>query len=123
MIRLVWLGSCCKVEGVNREIKSVALDRFYVAGLGEYYSDALKIEAWLKNRSIQAEAGSLLTDKLIQREAQRMKILEDLARKRKISAEELIDQILCDRAEGMSPEDYKEFLATMENEPNPVAET
>lgn len=62
--------------------------------LGEYYSDMLAIEAWIKERPVATEAANLLCAKLQEREATRNAKLDHLASKRGISREELIQMIL-----------------------------
>lgn len=51
----------------------------YYANLSPVYLWALTLEAWLKNRSLSEEAGSLLCAKLMEREAARDRLLEKVA--------------------------------------------
>lgn len=80
--------------------------RFQIPFLGEYYNDLLAIEAWLKDRAAPTEAQNMLCSALAEREAARAAIIEHLARKRGISADALIDQILAGTAEHLTPEEY-----------------
>ena len=77
-----------------------------IAGLSEYYYDQLTIEAYLKGRSLRMEAQSLLGAILYRRRDDRAKMLAELARKRDITVEEMIDMILMGVAEEMSPDEY-----------------
>jgi hypothetical protein len=74
-------------------------ERLYVAPLGEIYMDALKYEAWLKNRSLSAEANSLLCSALMKREEYRDRMLGEMAAKRGISVDQLKSMILRDEAD------------------------
>ena len=80
--------------------------RFQMPFLGEYYNDLLAIEAWLKDRAAPTEAQNMLCSALTEREAARNAIIKRLARKRGISADALIDQILSGTAEHLTPEEY-----------------
>ncbi|MFG6100502.1 hypothetical protein SPB21_35015 [Leptothoe sp. ISB3NOV94-8A] len=90
--------------------------RFQMPFLGEYYNDLLAIEAWLKDRSAPTEAQNMLCSALTEREATRNAIIERLARKRGISAEALIDQILAGTAEHLTPEEYATLRDQQEQE-------
>lgn len=69
-------------------------DRIRLAALGEYYEDALAVEAALKNRTTAAEAASLLCAKLQERKTNRAEMVQYLAEKRGISAKEMWAQLL-----------------------------
>ncbi len=69
-------------------------ERLRLAPLGEYYEDALKIEAAIKNRTTAAEAASLLCAKLQERKANRAEMVQYLANKRGISEKEMWVQLL-----------------------------
>jgi hypothetical protein len=99
-----------------KENRRVA-DRFFVSRLGEPYYDALKIEAWLKGRTMAAEGNSLLCARLMQREDYRKTMLERCARKRGISVDELWDLILQDRARPFEAQDYAEWAEWAEEPP------
>ena len=77
------------------------MGRLYIAPLGEAYEDALRIEAWLKNRTVASEASSLLSARLMSRQSYREKMIGYLATKRGISPEELTQQILSGEAKPM----------------------
>lgn len=67
----------------------MATKRFYVSWMGEYYMDALKVEAALKGRTQANEAASLLGAKLQEREEKRKNMVNYLAKKRGIPYEEM----------------------------------
>ena len=94
----------------------MASERFYIAQLGEPYFDMLKVEAWLKRRTMSAEGNSILCSRLMQRESYRHQLVSELARKRGISYEQMWDDILCDRAVPMTPAEYAQ-LQGQQSEP------
>jgi plasmid stability protein len=69
-------------------------DRQYASGMGEFYLDALAVEAALKQRSIAAEAGSLLCAKLQEREARRTAMVLYMANRRNISFNQMWSLLL-----------------------------
>jgi hypothetical protein len=66
----------------------------YYANLGISHYWMLFVEAWLKNRSLAEEAGSLLAAKLVQRTQDRDEMLNRIARRMGISYDELWDGII-----------------------------
>ncbi|MEN8443376.1 MAG: hypothetical protein ABG776_00020 [Cyanobacteria bacterium J06555_13] len=80
-----------------------------IAGLSEFYYDQIVVEAWLKGRSIRAEAQSLLQAMLYKRLEPKKMMLAELARKRGITVEQLTDDILTGKAQPLSPEQYAAF--------------
>lgn len=66
----------------------------YYANLGLSHYEMLFVEAWLENRSLAEEAGSLLSAKLVQRKEERDEMLRKLARRMGITYDELWDGIL-----------------------------
>lgn len=64
------------------------LNRYY-ANLSVYYYWMLVVEAWLKNRSLSEEAGSLLSAKLMQRKPEREEMLTTIATEMGITRDEL----------------------------------
>lgn len=99
-------------NGKNEELKGgsrMATERFYIAQPGEIYYDMLKVEAWLKRRTMSAEGTSILCSRLMQREEYRNRLVAELARKRGITFEQMWDDILCDRAVYMTPNEYKQL--------------
>ena len=64
------------------------LNRYY-ANLSVYYYWMLVVEAWLKNRSLSEEAGSLLSAKLMQRKPEREEMLMTIASELGITRDEL----------------------------------
>lgn len=94
--------------------ETMAKARFFISSLGELYHDALKLEAWIKDRSMAAEGNSLLCAALMRREEYRNRALEYLAAKRGISREELIALILTDQAEKLSSEEYASAIQEQE---------
>lgn len=89
--------------------KAIKSDRIYASGIGEYYRDALKIEAALKQRSEPIEAGSLLCAKLQEREEKRIKMVRYMAQKRGIEFEQMWDLLL--RGEFLSAEEIESASA------------
>lgn len=66
----------------------------YYANLSPYYFWLLTIEAWLKNRSLAEEAGSLLQAKLGERAAKRDEMLTLIADRLGTTKDRLQQQIL-----------------------------
>lgn len=77
---------------------NMASDRMQITRPGEYYMDALKIEAFLKNNTVAGEAKSLICARLMQRKDYREEMLDWVARKRGVTRQELIDAILAGEA-------------------------
>lgn len=77
---------------------NMASDRMQITRPGEYYMDALKIEAFLKNNTVAGEAKSLICARLMQRKDYREEMLDWVARKRGFTRQELIDAILAGEA-------------------------
>lgn len=96
----------------------MASDRFYIAPLGEPYYDILKVEAWLKRRTMSAEANSILCARLMQREDYRRRLVEECARKRGIPFQQMWDDIIYDRARPMTAQEY----AAQKDRPEPEQE-
>jgi hypothetical protein len=69
------------------------LNRYY-ANLSVYYYWLLVVEAWLKNRSLSEEAGSLLSAKLMQRKPEREEMLNAIATEMGITRDELWQGII-----------------------------
>jgi hypothetical protein len=69
------------------------LNRYY-ANLSVYYYWMLVVEAWLKNRSLSEEAGSLLSAKLMERKAHREEMLMTIATEMGITRDELWQGII-----------------------------
>lgn len=69
-------------------------ERQYASGMGEYYLDALAVEAALKKRSIAAEAGSLLCAKLQEREPRRTAMVQYMADRRGITFNQMWSLLL-----------------------------
>ena len=89
-------------------------ERLYVAPLGEAYMDFLREEAYLKNRSMAAEANSLLCSKLVQRMPLREELLRMLANKRGVTVEHLRQKVWTNQATQLSPEEYAILLQAIE---------
>lgn len=84
------------------------MGRIQIRDPGEFYSDMLAIEAFLKGgRSLGEEACNLLCARLMQRREIRGEMLEHLSRKRGVTVEALVDSILKGEAAQMSPEEFK----------------
>ena len=74
------------------------MGRIQIRDPGEYYSDMLKVEAYLKGgRSIGEEACNLLCARLMQRQEIRDRMLSHLALKRGMGTEALVLAILEDK--------------------------
>lgn len=94
----------------------MASERIYITKPGEYYMDALTIEAYLKNNTVAGEAKSLLCARLMQRKEYREEMLDWLAHKRGITRQEMIDLILSGQADKLSASDLAELKAQSANE-------
>lgn len=98
----------------DRNVKTtkgrVMADRYYISQLGEPYFDMLKVEAWLKQRTMAAEGNSLLCSSLMRREEYRNQLIQEVARKRGIPFQQMWDDILTGRVKPMSPEEYEGLL-------------
>ena len=92
------------INGVKERVADPT-KRLQVSPLGELYGDALKIEAFLKNRTEATEANSLLCARLMSRDEYRQKSIEYLAWKRGISAEQMRQDILLGNAEHLTPQE------------------
>ena len=66
----------------------------------------LRLEAFIKNSSLSAQAETLLRTYLFHRTQYRNKVLEHLAWKRQISVEELKKQILTSAATQLSADEF-----------------
>ena len=77
-----------------------------ISGLSEFYFDQLVLAAWIEGHSLRAEAQNLLQAMLYAKLEARKSLLAELARKRNISMNELIDDILTGEAKPLSPAQY-----------------
>ena len=84
-------------------------EQIRLRNLGEYYTDMLQLEAFIKNSSLTAQAETLLRTQLFQRTKYRSEVLEHLAWKRQISLEELKKQILTGTATQLSQNEFIEM--------------
>lgn len=66
----------------------------YWVNISPYYYYLTVIEAWLKQRSLPQEMGSLLCEKLEERETERLEMLDFMAQRLKLTREELIAGIV-----------------------------
>jgi len=85
-------------------------ERLQLAPLGEFYEDLLAIDGWLTGNSVPQQGKSLLSAKLQERESKIRDRVEYLAKKRRISPEQMWDEILTGKAERLSPDEYREIL-------------
>jgi len=69
----------------------------------------LRLEAWLKSKSLANEANNLLCARLMQRKEYRAEMFEWLARKRGMSADALMLDVIAGRAKPMSQSEYAEI--------------
>ena len=82
------------------------MGRIQIRDPGEYYTDMLKLEAFLKGgRSLGEEACNLLSARLMQRAEIRNEMLHHLAIKRGISRDDLVLAILNGTAEALDSGD------------------
>ena len=84
-------------------------EQIHLGNLGEYYTDMLQLEAFIKHSSLTAQAETLLRTQLFQRTKYRNEVLEHLAWKRQISLEELKKQILTNTAAQLSQSEFIEM--------------
>lgn len=84
-------------------------EQIQLGNLGEYYTDMLRLEAFIKNSSLTAQAETLLRTQLFQRTKYRNEVLEHLAWKRQISVEELRKQILTGTATQLTQGEFIEM--------------
>lgn len=92
-------------------------NRIQIRDPGEYYRDVLKIEAYLKGgRALGEEACNLLCARLMQRREIRQDMLNHLAMKRGITADELVLAILADSVPPVSVAEMAELKEKDENE-------
>jgi hypothetical protein len=89
-------------------------ERLQLAPLGEFYEDLLAIDGWLAGNSVPQQGKSLLSAKLQEKESKIRDRVGYLARKRRISPEQMWDEILTGKAEKLSPDEYKEMLKELE---------
>lgn len=81
----------------------------HLENLGEYYTDMLQLESFIKNSSLTAQAETLLRTCLFRRTQYRNEVLEHLAWKRQISVEALKKQILTSTATQLAPDEFMEL--------------
>lgn len=98
--------------GVSKTGAVMAADRFFIRHPREWYMDLLQVEAWIKGRSLSDEACNMLCTRLMQREEYRNKALDHLARKRGITREQLVEEILKGEAQQMTAEEYRQVKST-----------
>lgn len=79
-----------------------------IPALGEWYRDLLAVDAWINARSKGMQANSLLSAKLQEREPRLRERIAYLARKRKISPDDLWSQILSGTASEITAEEANE---------------
>ena len=84
-------------------------EQIHLGNLGEYYTDMLQLEAFIKNSSLTAQAETLLRTQLFQRTKYRNEVLEHLAWKRQVGLEELKKQILTGNATQLSQNEFIEM--------------
>jgi hypothetical protein len=93
------------------------MGRIQIRDPGEFYADMLALEAYLKGgRSLGEEACNLLCARLMQRREIRGEMLQHLAMKRGVSADELIVTILKGEAKPISAEEFREIPAVEDEE-------
>ncbi len=90
--------------------------RLQIPWIGEYYADALTLEARIKNRTEVQEAASLLCAKLMERKSKREEMIQYLADKRGISFDEMKRQLLTGEYKPLEPEEIVELEEVEEGE-------
>jgi len=83
-------------------------ERFSIAPIGEFYRDLLEIDSWINARTASTQANSLLCAKLQEREPKIRERVAYLARKRGISPDEMMLQILKGEAVDLMPDEFVE---------------
>ena len=78
--------------------------RLQIADLGEFYTDLLELDSWIRGSSKASQASSLLCSKLQEREPKIEARLTYLAKKRGIDKEELRALVLRGEAERLAPD-------------------
>lgn len=73
-------------------------EKILTSALSELYADLLKIDAWLAGNSKSAQAKSLIQAKLNEKEGKIHARIEQIAKKKGMSKDELWDAILADTA-------------------------
>lgn len=68
--------------------------RFPVGPLGEHDNDWLTVWAWLNNRSKSAQAAAIISFRIRERKAEIAEMLEYVAKKRGVTADELFKSVL-----------------------------
>lgn len=81
-------------------------EQIHLERLGEYYTDMLQLEAFIKNSTLTAQAENLLCTRLFRRTEYRNEVLEHLAWKRQIGVEELKQQILTSAATQLAQDEF-----------------
>ena len=98
----------------------MADERIYLNKLGEYYTDMLRQEAFIKDSPLSTQAVTMLRTCLNQRGASRDDKLAYLAWKRRISLDELKRQIALGEAKQMTQSEFiemeRKFLAEKEKQ-------
>ena len=91
--------------------KTVVADekRISIRNLGEYYSDMLRIEAFIKDSAPTTQAATMLRAYLNKRTAYRDRVVEYLAWKRGITPEEMKMLIITGKANQLSQDDLVEL--------------
>ena len=81
----------------------------HLENLGEYYTDMLQLESFIKKSSLSAQAETLLRTCLFKRAQYRNEMLEHLAWKRQISVDALKKQILISSATQLSQDEIMDM--------------
>lgn len=91
-------------------------ERFQIPTLGEWYQDLLAIDSAINDRSEPTQAHSLLCSKLQEREPKMKERVHYLANKRRISFEEMWDQILTGKFEKLTLDEYRTLTEKFQDE-------
>lgn len=85
-------------------------DRITMSELAEQYQDYLEVDAITNRRSKAEQARTLLYAKLRERKKEIDEKVAYLAKKRRISPEEMFDQILTGQYQRITSEEYAQLL-------------
>lgn len=89
-------------------------DRLSMSSLGEYYEDVLEIDARINGRSKAEQARTLVYAKIQERESKIKERVQYLARKRRISFDEMWDMLLTGEGyEKLTPDEYAALRKTL----------
>lgn len=83
--------------------------RLQIGALSEFYEDLLRADSFLSNDSMAGQGKVLLQEKLSEKESKIKERIRYLAEKRKISFEDMWNQIQSGTVQQMSKEEFSEI--------------